>query len=269
MRAFLIRLLVAIVAIPALLWIFHQGGWWLRGLVAVLIVLGVHEAGKLAQTLGGGFPVSLTAVIALAVPGSVLPESVPWVVWLVAVLLVAAAPAIWRRDASRAALGAAAQIIATIWIGLGFGAWVMLRDVGPAAGFSWLIFLFANLWIGDTAAYLFGVWLGKARLAPVISPNKTVAGAVAQVATSVVIGLFYVWREWIDAPAILVIAAAIMIAVVGQIGDLFESIWKRAAGVKDSSALIPGHGGVLDRFDSALFAAPGLLAFLRLWGISG
>jgi phosphatidate cytidylyltransferase len=269
MRSFLIRSLVAVIAIPALLWIFHQGGWWLRGLVTALIVIGSHEAWRMARAKGAGFPLLVAVVITLLIPGLLFRNGPSWPLWSVATIVGSAFPAIWRRDPERAALGAAAQIVATIWLGLGFGAWIILRELNPDSGFQWLVFLFANLWIGDTAAYLFGTWLGGARLSPAISPKKTVAGGVAQVAVSAVIGLAYARGGWIDASPALLVTAAVMIAVVGQVGDLFESIWKRTAGVKDSSGLIPGHGGVLDRFDSALFAAPALVALFGLWDTLG
>ena len=269
MRSFLTRSVVAVVAIPILLWIFHQGGWWLRGLVGVLIVIGSHEAWVMARGRGAAFPVIVVIILALAVPGCLLQKGLPWVAWLTLTILAGAFSSIWRRDPDRAAFGAAAQMVTALWLGLGFGSWIILREVDSGFGFAWLVFLFANLWIGDTAAYLFGVWLGDARLSPVISPKKTIAGSVAQLSVSGLIGLVYAWRGWIAAPAGLLITAALVIAVVGQAGDLFESIWKRAAGVKDSSALIPGHGGVLDRFDSALFAAPGLVALLQLWNALG
>ncbi|MBI3871951.1 MAG: phosphatidate cytidylyltransferase [candidate division Zixibacteria bacterium] len=267
MRAFLIRAAVAAVAIPALLAVFYQGGWWLRGLVAILTALGCLEARQLAGQVGAAFNYPLAAVCTLLSPWVAFPQAAgdAWILWLVLVIVAAAAPAVWKQSPKAAGAGAAAQIVTVIWVGIGLGALVALRGLGSVTGYRWLLFLFANLWIGDTAAYLFGVWLGKTKLSPAISPNKTVVGAVTQVLTSLLLGLVFVAGRWIDAPALLLLLASLAIAVIGQIGDLAESILKRIAGQKDSGTILPGHGGILDRFDSTLLAAPTLWAMIRLW----
>jgi phosphatidate cytidylyltransferase len=120
---------------------------------------------------------------------------------------------------------------------------------------AWIILLFAIIWVGDSAAYYGGRALGKHLLAPQVSPKKTVEGAVAGLAGSVVAGLIggvLVLHE----PWARIAAISALTAVAGQIGDLAESVLKRSAGVKDSSSILPGHGGILDRLDSMLFAAP-------------
>jgi phosphatidate cytidylyltransferase len=123
------------------------------------------------------------------------------------------------------------------------------------------MFMFADLWIADTCAMLFGALWGKKKFAPVVSPNKTWVGFWAALAGGALVGLVFIFGGWLPAAAWKIMLLAIAVSWVGQYGDLFESLLKRRAGVKDISAIIPGHGGVLDRFDSALFAAP-LLYFL-------
>lgn len=266
MRNFLIRALVAVIAIPALLWIFHAGGGWLAGLVTLLSLIGVYEAWQVAQLRG--FPLSLwmTALLALAAPWLVIrTEQLPWPAWLVLSLLACALWVVWRRDPVNAMQTALLQMIAVVWIGVGFGALIGLRQIPDAMGFRWLVLLFTTLWVGDTVAYLAGSAIGGRKLSPVISPNKTVAGAVAQILASASIGAIFALTHWIDAPFLLILTGATVTGTVGQVGDLFESVFKRAAGVKDFSAIIPGHGGVLDRFDSTLFAAPALWSLLELW----
>ncbi len=133
----------------------------------------------------------------------------------------------------------------------------------------WLVFLlFAVVWLGDTAAYYVGSKLGRHKMAPVISPKKSWEGAIAGFVTSVLAAA--VWSWWrlgrID-PGVL--AAAALTAVAAQIGDLVESMIKRGSGVKDSGTVLPGHGGILDRIDAMLFAAPVLVLALWLLRVEG
>ena len=125
-----------------------------------------------------------------------------------------------------------------------------------------LLTLFLIVWLADIAAYFIGTWFGKHKLAPSISPKKTIEGAVGSlVVVGIVIGLIFHSVLWVVLALITVIAAII--------GDLFESFMKRSAGVKDSGKLLPGHGGLLDRIDSLIFAAPvftlGLLVLHLKW----
>ncbi len=133
----------------------------------------------------------------------------------------------------------------------------------------WLVFLLmAIVWLGDTAAYYIGSRIGRHRMAPVISPKKSWEGAAAGFVVSLIAAAVWsVWRlEELD-PALLVVAAAT--AAAAQVGDLVESMIKRGVGVKDSGSVLPGHGGVLDRLDAMLFAAPVLLIGLWLLGVDG
>ena len=118
-----------------------------------------------------------------------------------------------------------------------------------------ILLLFAIIWSGDTAAYYGGRAFGRHRLAPKVSPKKTIEGAIAgllgSIAAGVIGGVWFLGEPW---PELIWISAAT--AVTGQLGDLAESVIKRSAGVKDSSSILPGHGGILDRLDSLFFAAP-------------
>ena len=121
---------------------------------------------------------------------------------------------------------------------------------------DWMLFLFSILWVGDSAALFVGKAIGKHKLAPTVSPNKTIEGFIGGLLGAILVGvIMYFWKfNWLEWYEVLFLA--IGCSIFGQLGDLVESMWKRSLNIKDSSNLIPGHGGILDRFDSLLFAAP-------------
>lgn len=155
---------------------------------------------------------------------------------------------------------AAALVVGIVYI---FGAWktgILLHDINP----NWLMFGLAVNWIGDTGAYYVGTRFGKHKLAPSISPRKSWEGAAASVATGVAAGMIYLPLTIKGTSLLAAGLLALAANVAGQVGDLAESAIKREAGVKDSGNLLPGHGGVLDRVDSTIFALPVLYSLLAL-----
>jgi phosphatidate cytidylyltransferase len=154
----------------------------------------------------------------------------------------------------RDALGStAAAIFPSLYLGLPIGAMVAIREAhGPEA----LFLLMVTVMVSDTAQYYTGRAFGHRLLAPAISPKKTIAGAVGGFVFGGLV-LAVAGRWWLpEAPLPLRAVLGVGVVAVGIAGDLFESMLKRSAGVKDSSTLIPGHGGILDRIDALLFAAP-------------
>jgi phosphatidate cytidylyltransferase len=156
----------------------------------------------------------------------------------------------------------AALVLGIIYI---FGSWktgLLLHDLNP----HWLMFGLMVNWIGDTGAYYVGKNFGRRQLAPSVSPGKTWEGAAASVVTGVAFGMIYLPLTIRGTSPIEAGLLAVAVNVAGQVGDLAESAIKRGAGVKDSGSLLPGHGGLLDRVDSTMFALPvlySLLTFLR------
>jgi phosphatidate cytidylyltransferase len=127
-----------------------------------------------------------------------------------------------------------------------------------------LFFALALNWVGDSAAYYVGRKFGKHKLAPVVSPGKSWEGAVASVFGAVLFGVFYLGRFVPQIAGWQVALIAVVASAAGQLGDLAESAMKRGAGVKDSGNLLPGHGGMLDRVDSSLFALPVVYILYRV-----
>jgi phosphatidate cytidylyltransferase len=140
-----------------------------------------------------------------------------------------------------------------VFIVLPFSAVVRLHGV-DALGRDLLLFVVVLAWVGDTAAFFVGRAIGRWKMAPSLSPNKTWEGAIANLLASLLVGA--VFGRWSNVPPAHLLAMAALGSIAGQLGDLFESSWKRSAGVKDSGKILPGHGGMLDRIDALTLAAP-------------
>src|SRR5699024_10021113 len=125
-----------------------------------------------------------------------------------------------------------------------------------SAGFIYLIYALLIVWVTDTGAYLFGRAFGKNKLWPRISPNKTIEGSVGGTLCAVLLAVFFSLMNYLDTSMISLAIFTVILSIFGQMGDLVESALKRHFDVKDSGTILPGHGGILDRFDSFIFVLP-------------
>ena len=189
------------------------------------------------------------------------PFGLPAFVVVLTLGAILAAP-IWRGTATSEATFT--TLLAVMYIGWLLGYGILLHD--SPRGDDLMLFLVGVTWVGETAAYLVGSTIGRHKLAPVVSPRKTVEGAAAQVLASVLMAM--VLRAWLlpSCGVMVAVAAGTLLGITGQVGDLAESVIKRSVGTKESGGLIPGHGGVLDRIDSLLFNLP---AFYYFWLVMG
>ncbi|HEX6209399.1 MAG TPA: phosphatidate cytidylyltransferase [Methylomirabilota bacterium] len=237
---------------------------WLLGLAVLVAVLGAVEYGRLCRHLHAPVSVVLVVVLtAMACAAMAAPDT--WVVpALMLTLVTAATPGVLGGRPQPGTLAAvAATAFAPIYLGLPLGS---LASVHAVEGREAVVVLLLTVVASDTAQYYAGRALGRRKLAPTLSPKKTVEGAVGGVAggTAAFLWLSGWWLpEWPWASRLLL---GVLLVVAGIVGDLFESLFKRTAEVKDSSHLIPGHGGVLDRIDALLFAAPVYFVALRYGG---
>ncbi|KGP74019.1 phosphatidate cytidylyltransferase [Pontibacillus yanchengensis] len=149
-------------------------------------------------------------------------------------------------------------LLSAIYVGMGFYYLILTRE----AGVHYVFFALFLIWATDTGAFFFGKAYGKRKLWPKISPNKTVEGAVGGILLACLVAAIFQLIVSVHATFFVVIAVAILVSIFGQIGDLVESAYKRHYSVKDSGKLLPGHGGVLDRFDSLIFVLP-ILHFIH------
>jgi phosphatidate cytidylyltransferase len=275
------RVLSALVLLPVVIgtiWFLPPEGTLLLALIVG--VLAFSEYCGLAKALGawvpggiGGAAVVLTCYSMWLTnqPTDVfvdgLPLRQPNVVYLVlmALLIVAGAVLVARgRPGPGALADVAATVFAPIYIGLPLGALAGVRGDWLRDGRAAVLLLLAVIVVSDSAQYYTGRAFGRRPLAPAISPKKTTEGAIGGVifgTMAMVAGGYYVFGS----PWWLLALLGAAVSLLGIVGDLFESLLKRSAGVKDSSNLIPGHGGVLDRIDSWLFAAPVYYVFVRLF----
>lgn len=191
---------------------------------------------------------------------------------LVVLILLIPAAALWSTADLKLYMGSAASTLLGIFYAafcLSFLFPLRFSSVGRgmANGREIVYFLFVVICAGDIFAYFTGRWRGRHSLFPRVSPKKTVEGAAGGLAASVFFGWIYARWYWRPAHTAVILALAVAIAIAGQIGDLVESALKRGAGMKDSGAVLPGHGGLLDRVDSLLFGAPvlWLALVLRSW----
>lgn len=256
------RLLVAAGGIPLLLVTAWAGDWSFRLLVSVLGVLAVEETYAL---LAPDSPRSLVwpaRVFVSLAPWLILPLRMDWLMlfWVLSGLAVSLGALRFGPD--RGGRAAPAAITLLFYPGALLLHFAWLRE---QLGWEVVFFLFALLWIGDTAAYAGGRMMGRHKLAPSISPNKTWEGALWALALCLVTG-WITSMLWVTSPYGLtwMLVTAVTVWVFGTLGDLFESLLKRNAGVKDSSGILSEHGGILDRFDSLLFAAVPVY-YLGLW----
>lgn len=255
------RVLSAIVLLPLLL-----AAVWLSTAATLAVaeaaaLLAFFEYATIARALGARVPRTVIGIAVAAVCASTLFPAVPLVLVLMSATIFAGATAVASGTPGAGVLrDVTASLFPLLYIGLPLGAVAAVR---AEAGREAVLLLIATLVVSDSAQYYTGRAFGRVPLAPAISPKKTREGAVGGLVfgtAAMAAGGLYVFPE-ASFPLLLLTAAAVV--VLGIVGDLFESLLKRSAGVKDSSTLIPGHGGVLDRIDSWLFAGPVYYAFVR------
>jgi phosphatidate cytidylyltransferase len=280
------RALSAAIFVPPLLLVVAIGGPWIAALVLVATAVAGVEAMRLLRSAGQPVMVGLGVAVALAIvaDAAVPTELVGSSAILVALAVVLAAVGAFTRMEPRDGLASwMATVFGGAYVGM-LGFVVRIGNVGPdlpdgavLAGWgsqrTWVLLLVLGVWAYDTGAYLvgrafgrrLGELLGRERFLVHISPSKTYAGLLGGLAASTVVVLAMLGA--MGQPPFHALLLGPLLGLAAQAGDLAESMLKRAAGAKDSSGLIPGHGGLLDRVDSFLFAAPVMtlyvLTFLR------
>jgi phosphatidate cytidylyltransferase len=253
------RILTAAALIPIVVYVVLWANFWVFfAVLAAVAFLCYREYDAIAEAYGFGAPGPLGYGAGLLL---LVWRQETWLL-ILCLALILMAVAMRRDDLAKALPRSAVMLVGLVYI---FGAWkcaMPLRELNP----HWLMYGLLVNWAGDAGAYYVGRRWGRHKMAPRISPQKSWEGAVASVVASVLIAGAYLLRfvPWIAVAP--VVGLTIAANAAGQLGDLTESAIKRGAGLKDSGAILPGHGGFLDRVDSTLFSLPLIYAFLKLAG---
>jgi phosphatidate cytidylyltransferase len=255
------RVLSAAILLPAVVGIvWFLPPVWTLVLAEIAAALAFVEYAGLAAALDAHVPRVLAGSAVLATCAAVGTGSVPLDIVLLSTMVAIGALAVSSGQPGPAILhDSSAAVLAVLYIGLPLGSLAAIRGLSRDA----LLLLMVTIVVSDSAQYYTGRAFGRRPLAPSISPKKTTEGAIGGVllgaATMTVGGL----RVFPSTNVTLLALVSITVVALGIVGDLFESLLKRTAGLKDSSSLIPGHGGILDRIDSWLFAGPVFYVFTR------
>ena len=270
------RILTALVLIPIVVVLVWWGPAWVLAAVAALIaILALVEFFDLGERIAmrpfrkwtivcaaglfyAQYSLGLIETHAFAEGYSIVRSAAGGVLSIEAVLLVFVFGAVAIGLATRWALHEVLPAIAVssaglLFVVLPFGYLVRLNEIN-LVGRKLVLFTLCLVWAGDILAYFVGRGLGRVPMAPALSPNKTWEGALGNLLASLLVGVFF--AKWLEVDAVQMLVIAGLANIAGQMGDLIESAWKRGAVVKDSSNLLPGHGGVLDRIDSLILASP-------------
>ncbi len=247
------RVVTAVIWVAVLLVVFYLGGVPFSIVVTGMALLSFYEYQRMMTKMGKRIPVTLTLLGGLAILGNkIFVWDLTWSMLLIPIFILMGIQMVLTYPA-----------MDFIDIGLGiFGLfytflfYTYFLDIRAfPSGFFWILFVMVLIWIGDSAAYFVGVNFGKNKLSPNLSPKKSIEGAVGgigfTVAAALIVGLVSVHFTPFQG-----FGLGLMVSVVAIFGDLLESSIKRSAGVKDSGNFLPGHGGILDRFDSALLVVP-------------
>jgi phosphatidate cytidylyltransferase len=260
------RVLVAALLAPIALACVWFGGTAMLLLALLVCALALDEFFRMARGLR---PIPLTGFAAgLAMVLTTWHSGVGWSLAVVAASIPVTFIVVAGLASRESALGSiAVTTFGALYVGGGMASLVALRGltgVSDTFGFNLVLAVLLGTWASDIFAYFGGRLLGRHRLAPAISPNKTIEGFVIGLAAGIFTTWVTLYREGFTNPQALLVGAGV--ALAAPLGDLFESFLKRDMGVKDSGTLLAAHGGVLDRIDALLFAGPAALAIVALLG---
>ena len=259
------RIIVSVIAIPAIVLACYFGEYYFFAFVLGIGIISYYEFWLFVKNKD----INANLIVGIISVGMIITNSyksfIDYYPLLITILLLLTFIELFRNKNS-AIINLGTSLLGILYFGFFASALLSIRElyqVDYTQGGLLIISLFASIWICDSAAFFGGTALGKHKLFPRVSPNKSWEGAIfgllfAVIAMVISKAIVLDFLSWFD-----VITIGLIVGIIGQIGDLIESLFKRDAGVKDSSGLIPGHGGIFDRFDSLLYTAPAVLLYIK------
>lgn len=281
------RVLTALFGVPILLFVFYKGGLSFLFLIILIGVMGQLEFFKLFEAKDGSFQKFFAVTSSLFLAVAAYWGYTQFAAAFTLIAIAAFVVQFKRQNFSETVSSLGISIIGIIYLGWFLGHTVLLRNLGhdpdiknyaetaqgiKDVGFFYVIFVVACTFLNDTGAYFAGRWKGKKKLIPKISPGKTVEGTIGGIMSATATGgvVNLIFKSPLEYP--WAFGFGFIIGIVALFGDLIESLIKRSVGVKDSGGILPGHGGVLDRFDSLIVVFPVsyyfVLFYYRLSGVS-
>jgi phosphatidate cytidylyltransferase len=258
------RIIVGAIGIPLLVLISYFGGYWLYFFCVLISVLASWELAAMLLSknirIGKKLATILTIVLVSMFQFSKFGQAGLAIIFIL--FMMAAVLKLLESGVVNYTSRLSMAILTAIYPGF-FISFAILIHRDSAVGWVFLLFTFVNTWLADTFAYGFGRWIGKHKLVPVVSPNKTWEGFIFSFVGGLIAA--FLAKPFLSGwtiPQLFILS--IVATAFGQMGDLIESAIKRDCGVKDSSNLIPGHGGVLDRFDSFVIALPAVYFMIKI-----
>jgi len=264
------RVIVSLVGVPLILIASYLGGYYFFSIVAIISLFSFYEFGRLVKNKGANANLFLGGLIIFVLLLNQYLHFTDLELIIVLSSLLLLTVELFRNKGS-AIYNLGSTFLGIFYIGIFAASLIGLREFhflsveSNVDGAYLIISILASIWIGDSAAYYGGITLGRHKLFPRVSPQKSWEGAIfgfifaitTMILAKIIILNFLSWNT--------AIALGFIVGIFGQIGDLIESLIKRDAGVKDSSAIIPGHGGIFDRFDSLLYTAPLIFLYLSFF----
>jgi phosphatidate cytidylyltransferase len=268
MNNLVLRIFVAMAGIPLIIWVTIQGGWYFFALVLIISLLSQWEMYRMLRMKDvnvqafPGFILGVAVLFLAQTSAFLYLGSLAWFI-----LLFMFGREMFLNKGS-ALINIGGTVLGTVYPTGFFATLILLRNLPTAPEInsgSWILTILFAIWICDTMAYFVGKKFGRHKLFKRVSPNKSVEGALGGFVGSILTFQLAGYLGFIPDEIMFNLAGGIIIGVIGQMGDLVESWFKRDAQIKDSSGILPGHGGILDRFDSLAFVSPAMLILYLNW----
>jgi phosphatidate cytidylyltransferase len=269
MKELLKRVAVAVVAIPLLVYLILQGGWYFFALVAIITVVGQWEFYNLAKQKESLSQIVPGILLTLIMLYSIQAGVDYLLIGSAFIVLIVIFSYEMFRNKSSAILNISTTMAGVIYPAVFLATLLFLRnnvqDIGISSAGGFVLTLFVAIWACDSFAYFVGKSIGKHRLFERVSPKKSIEGALGGLVGSLAVFITVHFFEWYIISVEMAIVSGTVVGTFGQLGDLVESWFKRDAKIKDSSQILPGHGGMLDRFDSLIFVSPVFMIIYLFW----